>query len=87
LAEEAIDELLPNYKEREPSAKDSLDVFINHRWVSICLMGNFIVEKVAHVGGVIRALTLAFVGNFPRGHFEQEWYRYKTTPSLLRVPS
>jgi len=31
LAEEAIDELLPNYKEREPSAKDSLDVFINHR--------------------------------------------------------
>lgn len=31
LAEEAIDELLPNYKEREPAAKDSLDVFINHR--------------------------------------------------------
>jgi len=30
LLEEAIDELIPNYKEREPISKDALDVYINH---------------------------------------------------------
>lgn len=28
---EAIQELLPNYKEYEPEAKDALDVYISHR--------------------------------------------------------
>lgn len=28
---EAIQELLPNYKEFEPEAKDALDVYISHR--------------------------------------------------------
>lgn len=31
LLEEVVDEQLPNYKEREPVAKDALDVFIAHR--------------------------------------------------------
>lgn len=28
---EAVQELLPNYKEFEPEAKDALDVYISHR--------------------------------------------------------
>ena len=32
LLEEVVDEQLPNYKEREPVAKDALDVFIAHRY-------------------------------------------------------
>lgn len=31
LLEDVIDEQIPNYKEREPAAKDALDVYINHR--------------------------------------------------------
>jgi len=31
LAEEVVDELIPEYKEREPTAKDALDVYIAHR--------------------------------------------------------
>jgi hypothetical protein len=34
--------------------------------------------------GVIRALPPAFVGNCPRGHCEQEWYK---TPSLSKSTS
>jgi len=30
LLEEAIDELIPSYKEREPTIKDSLDFYLNH---------------------------------------------------------
>jgi len=30
LLEEVIDELIPTYKEREPAAKDILDIYINH---------------------------------------------------------
>ena len=31
LAAEAISEMLPDYRERDPPAKDSLDVYIQHR--------------------------------------------------------
>jgi len=30
LLEEVIDELIPSYKEKEPAAKDALDVYLNH---------------------------------------------------------
>ena len=31
LASEAVSEMLPDYRERDPPAKDSLDVYIQHR--------------------------------------------------------
>ena len=37
LMMDVIDELIPNYREREPTPKDSLDVYINHRYLSIYL--------------------------------------------------
>lgn len=30
MLEEVIDELIPNYREREPAGKDALDVYLNH---------------------------------------------------------
>jgi hypothetical protein len=38
-------------------------------------------RKECSHGAVVRALPPGLVGNFPRGHCEQEWY--KTKPRLM----
>jgi hypothetical protein len=44
------------------------------------ILGRFQSREECSNRGVIRAFPPAFVGNCPRGHCEQEWY--KTPPSL-----
>ncbi|XP_023319814.1 DNA replication licensing factor mcm7 [Eurytemora carolleeae] len=48
LVEDVIDTLIPEYKEREPAAKDVLDVYINHRKL---MTANIRGEEPAHTRG------------------------------------